>query len=116
MRAELLKLRSMPTPRWTLAILLAFFVGGIVASVIWGVGTDSAVLDLAVGLPGQIAALVVGSWMAGVEFGQNTLRRALSADPRRTHESPPPDMPNATLSRCGAERHDLRQKPVPQLA
>ncbi len=83
MRAELLKLRSMPTPRWTLAILLAFFVGGIVASVIWGVGTDSAVLDLAVGLPGQIAALVVGSWMAGVEFGQNTLRRALSADPRR---------------------------------
>lgn len=85
MRAELLKLRAMPTPRWTLIILIAFFVGGIVASVIWGVGEDNAVLDLAVGLPSQIAALVIGSWLAGVEFGQNTLRRILSADPRRVH-------------------------------
>lgn len=83
MRAEFLKIRSMPTPMWAGITLLAFFVCGIAASVIWGVGEDNAVLDLAIGLPTMICSIVLGSWIAGVEFGQNTLRRVLSADPRR---------------------------------
>lgn len=83
MQAELLKIRSMPTPFWTGVAVLVCFIGGIAGSVIWGVGEDDAVLDVAIGVPTMIGSLVLGSWMAGVEFGQNTLRRALSADPRR---------------------------------
>ena len=48
------------------------------------VGQDEAVLDLAIGLPAAISSIVIGAWMVGVEFGQNTLRRVLSTDPRRT--------------------------------
>ncbi len=83
MRAELLKIRSMPTPFWTGAAILLCFLGGIVACVIWGIGDENAVLDIAIGVPTMLGSLILGSWVAGVEFGQNTLRRALSADPRR---------------------------------
>lgn len=85
MRAEFLKIRSMPTPMWTGIALLACFVGGIAATIVWGIGEDNAVLDIAIGVPTMIGSLVLGSWLAGVEFGQNTLRRVLSADPRRVH-------------------------------
>lgn len=83
MRSELLKVRSMPTPRWTLIALLGCLVLGIGCSVAWGVGEDAVVLDLAVGLPTFVGSLVFGVWMAGVEFGQDTLRRTLAADPGR---------------------------------
>lgn len=84
MRAEMLKIRAMPTPVWTGIALLVCFAGGIVATIIWGIGDDNAVLDIAIGVPCMIGSLILGSWLAGVEFGQNTLRRVLSADPRRT--------------------------------
>ncbi|HRV59717.1 MAG TPA: hypothetical protein P5138_03750, partial [Solirubrobacterales bacterium] len=83
MRAEFLKIRILPTPRWTLFALLLCFLAGVGFSVTSGVGHDEAVLDLAVMLPSVICSIVFGSWMAGVEFGQNTLRRSLAADPRR---------------------------------
>lgn len=83
MRAEFLKIRSMPTPFWTGVAMLVCFVGGIAATLAWGIGEDNAVLDIAIGVPTMIGSLVLGSWMAGVEFGQNTLRRVFSADPRR---------------------------------
>jgi hypothetical protein len=83
MRAELLKIRSMPTPFWTGVAMLVCFLGGIAGCFIWGVGEENAVLDIAIGLPTMIGSLILGSWVAGVEFGQNTLRRVLSADPRR---------------------------------
>lgn len=84
MRAEFLKIRSMPTPFWTGVAMLVCFAGGIAATIIWGIGEDNAVLDIAIGVPTMIGSLILGSWLAGVEFGQNTLRRVLSADPRRT--------------------------------
>lgn len=83
MRAEFLKMRSMPTPFWTGVAMLVCFLGGIAATLVWGIGEDNAVLDIAIGVPTMIGSLVLGSWLAGVEFGQNTLRRVLSADPRR---------------------------------
>lgn len=83
MRAELLKIRSMPTPRWTAAALVVFLLGGLIATIIWGPGEENLVLDTAIGLPTSVASLVFGSWIAGVEFGQNTLRRVFGADPRR---------------------------------
>lgn len=83
MRSELLKVRSMPTPRWTLIALLVCLALGIGASVAWGVGEDAVALDLAVSFPTFVGSLVFGVWMAGVEFGQDTLRRTLAADPGR---------------------------------
>ncbi len=83
MRAEFLKLRSMPTPLWTAITLAAFFLIGLAACLIWHVGEDNDALSAAIEFPLLIASLVIGSWIAGVEFGQQTLRRVLSADPRR---------------------------------
>lgn len=83
MRAEFLKFRALPTALWTGAFMLGCFAIGLVFCVWKGVGEDEAVLDLAIGLPASIATIVIGAWIVGVEFGQNTLRRVLSADPRR---------------------------------
>lgn len=83
MRAELTKIRSMPTPAWCLVVVVVCFLLGIAATVVWGPGEDSDAIDVAVGIPTLIASIVFGVWMFGVEFGQNTLRRALTADPRR---------------------------------
>lgn len=84
MRAELLKIRSMPTPFWTGVFMIVCFLIGLGFSVWKGVGHDEAVLDLAIALPGAISSIVIGAWLVGVEFGQNTLRRVLSSDPRRS--------------------------------
>ncbi|MCP9488385.1 MAG: ABC transporter permease [Solirubrobacteraceae bacterium MAG38_C4-C5] len=83
MTAELLKLRCMPTPRWTLGAVAAVFV--IVLTVAWIAGPDdgATALLLGVGLPTQVASIVLAAWMVGVEYGQHTIRRALTADPGR---------------------------------
>lgn len=83
MRAELLKLRSMPTPRWTIVGALAALAVTIVISIIYGVGTDDAALGLGAELPSAVAVIVIASWVVGVEYGQHTMRRSLTAEPRR---------------------------------
>lgn len=83
MRTELIKVRSLPTPRWTALALLFCFLAGIAGTIAWGVGRDNDSLEVAVNFPLWIAALVFGVWIVGVEFGQDTMRRALAADPRR---------------------------------
>lgn len=83
MRAEFWKIRSMPTPMWCLIALLVCFVLGFASVLHWGPGEGSDAADLAVGLPSMIASIVFGVWIFGVEFGQKTLRQALTADPRR---------------------------------
>ena len=83
MTAELLKLRCLPTPRWTLAAALAALVTALVVAWIVGPGDGQTAFLLGVGVPTGIASIVLGAWMAGVEYGQGTIRRALTADPRR---------------------------------
>lgn len=85
MRAELKKVRSLPTPMWCLIAVLVCFLIGVVATIIWGPGEDAAAIDGAISLPTLIASIVFGVWIVGVEYGQNTLRRTLTADPRRGH-------------------------------
>ena len=85
MTAELRKLLALPTPRWT---LVATVFGAIVAIVVAilagpGDGKDMMPVQLGVGLTTTVGAIVLGAWMIGVEYGQRTLRRALSADPSR---------------------------------
>lgn len=85
MTAELRKLLALPTPRWT---LVATVFGAIVAIIVAilagpGDGKDMMPVQLGVGLTTTVGAIVLGAWMIGVEYGQRTLRRALSADPSR---------------------------------
>lgn len=86
MAAELDKLRFLPTPRWTLVVCLGFAVMGSVAALLDGSTRASTYVDAAeviTGLGTVIGSIVLGVWVAGVEYGQNTMRRVLAADPRR---------------------------------
>jgi ABC-type transport system involved in multi-copper enzyme maturation permease subunit len=82
-RAELLKVRSMPTPFWCLVVVAVCTLLGLAAVWEWGLGADLVALDVAIGFPLAIASIAFGAWIFGVEYGQNTLRRTLTADPRR---------------------------------
>lgn len=82
MRAELLKVRSMPTPFWCAIALAVFFLIGLAVTFVWGAGSDLDVLGL-IQFPTMICSVVFGVWIFGVEYGQNTLRRSLTADPDR---------------------------------
>jgi ABC-2 type transport system permease protein len=85
MNAEVRKLLALPTPRWTLvATIFAVTLAAIVAVFAGpGNGADMAPVQLGVGLGTTVGAIVLGAWMMGVEYGQKTIRRALSADPGR---------------------------------
>lgn len=84
--AELTKLRALPTPRviaaicfglTTIAALIVLVVQPSDHSVYRDVPTGPASLLVMVG------SLVFGAWVFGVEFGQGTLRRVLTSEPRR---------------------------------
>jgi ABC-type transport system involved in multi-copper enzyme maturation permease subunit len=85
MTAELRKLLALPTPRWTLlATVCGLVIAAIVAALAGpGKGADMVPIQLGLGLVTSVGAIVLGAWMMGVEYGQRTLRRALSADPSR---------------------------------
>jgi ABC-2 type transport system permease protein len=83
MKAEFLKVRSLPTPRWCFIVIAVFFLAGLIADVIWGLGPDRDLTDVTIGTPMTIASIVFGVWIIGVEYGQKTMRQALTADPRR---------------------------------
>lgn len=83
---ELDKLRFLPTPRWTLIVTLAFVALVFAIALFTDGGERSEYVDAAEGVAGlgsAIGSIVIGVWIAGVEFGQGTVRRALAADPRR---------------------------------
>ena len=83
MRAELIKLRAMPTPRWTALGALGALLVMLAATGYWGIGEDDVALGLGAELPTSVAAIILGTWIVGVEYGQRTMHRTLSADPRR---------------------------------
>jgi hypothetical protein len=73
----------MPTPFWCLAAVIVCALLGFAATWQWGPGQGIEAIEIAVGFPLAIASIVFGVWIFGVEYGQNTLRRTLTADPRR---------------------------------
>jgi ABC-2 type transport system permease protein len=86
MVAELNKLRFLPTPRWTFVVCLGFAVVGSVVALFDGSVRASTYVDageVITGVGTVIGSIVLGVWIAGVEYGQNTMRRVLAADPRR---------------------------------
>jgi ABC-2 type transport system permease protein len=85
-RAELEKLRSLPTPRYTVAAAAGLLVA--VMAIAWMVGPESwddyeTALEIAAGLGTAIASIVLAVWIVALEYGQGTVRRALTAEPRR---------------------------------
>ncbi len=85
MSAEIAKLRSLPTPRWTAIVVFGLVGIGFLALAIWGGENTVDYEDSVAALVGvtNIASIVIGVWVMGLEYGQNTLRRTLTADPRR---------------------------------
>jgi ABC-type transport system involved in multi-copper enzyme maturation permease subunit len=85
MNAELRKLIALPTPRWVLAATTGALVTAALVAALAGPGDgrDMLPVKLGVGYTTWIAATVLGAWMIGLEYGQKTVRRALTADPRR---------------------------------
>lgn len=86
MRAELLKVRSLPTPRWTAIVVLGITVIAFVLLLLLGTDKAADYTDTTEGVllgATSIGSVVIGVWIVGLEYGQGTLRRTLTADPRR---------------------------------
>lgn len=85
MRAELAKLRCLPTPRWILIVAGAFALLLAIGMAIDAPADARAYSDA--GLAGSavstIATLVLGVWIIGMEYGQGTMRRIVAATPAR---------------------------------
>lgn len=83
MKAELFKFKMMPTPRRAAYFLLGLILLAVV--LIWqtGPGDASGNIDIVLVFPTAIVSIILGSWIIGLEYGQNTIRRTLSADPGR---------------------------------
>jgi ABC-2 type transport system permease protein len=86
MRAELLKLKYLPFPRWTAAFLAgAVAIMGVVLTVVEPSepGKYVSIPDASVGLVTALAAIVFGVWVSTLEFAAGTLQRTLLAEPDR---------------------------------
>lgn len=86
MKTELTKVRYLPLPRATLAVLAAAAI--IVGIVLFAVepsdpGAYVSVPNAAVGIIALFAAIVIGVWMPTLEFGSGTMQRTLTAEPDR---------------------------------
>jgi ABC-type transport system involved in multi-copper enzyme maturation permease subunit len=83
-KAELAKLRFLPLPRITLAAqagLVVLVAAGVAAAGSGADFRDGAYISATVGT--TLGTLVLAAWTVGLEYGQKTMRRALTADPRR---------------------------------
>ena len=84
MRSELRKLLVLPTPRWTAAALISAALFTTVAILLFGgPGDDNLAQTFGLAVPAWIAAIVIGVWMPGLEYGQKTMRRTLTRNPNR---------------------------------
>ena len=83
MRPELRKLSVMPTPRWTAAAVLLSVVVATVMVALTGPGDDGLATAFGLEVPVWIAAIVIGVWVPGMEYGQKTMRRTLTRNPNR---------------------------------
>ncbi|MFN8216803.1 MAG: ABC transporter permease subunit [Solirubrobacterales bacterium] len=87
MKAELAKVRHLPLPRWTAALVAAATV--IVGIVLYAIeNTDPheyvSVPNAAVGAVALFGAVVFGVWLATLEFASGTMQRTLTAEPNRS--------------------------------
>ena len=86
MSAEIAKIRYLPLPRWITAVVLAAAVlaGGLLA--VFPPRRVDSYIDIpstAVLLVYTIGAIILGAWVATLEFGSGTLQRTLTAESDR---------------------------------
>jgi ABC-2 type transport system permease protein len=88
LRVELLKIRRLPTPRW---VFLVTFLAVLVASaVVIGLKPSGADLNwyadgptLAASIFGLVGAIILGAWVAGLDFASKTIRLTATMQPSR---------------------------------
>ena len=87
MKAEIAKIRYLPLPRWTGAVVAASAVAvGIILYAVEPSGADTyvAVPSAAVGTITLFGGIVLGVWFATLEFSSGTMQRTLTAEPNRS--------------------------------
>ncbi|MBN8866391.1 MAG: hypothetical protein J0H98_02455 [Solirubrobacterales bacterium] len=77
------KLIYLPTPRWTLAFVGAAVTIAAIVVAITGPGEDNLAPTFGLTVPTWIASVVIGVWVAGMEYGQKTMSRTLNRNPDR---------------------------------
>lgn len=87
MRAEIAKVRYLPLPRWTAAVIAAAIV--ILGIVLFVLELDDP--EKYVTIPNAVvepltmfAAIVFAAWLATLEFSAGTMQRTLTAEPQRS--------------------------------
>lgn len=88
LRVELLKARRLPTPRWVFIVtFLAILVASAVVIGLKPTGRDVNWFVDAPGLAGQImgpvGAIILGAWVAGLDFASRTMRLTATVQPAR---------------------------------
>lgn len=86
MRAEIAKVRYLPTPRWTAAVLAAItLIVGLVLIVVAPSNPDKyvSVPQTVTQFTVWIATLLFGVWLSTLDFGSGTMQRTLTAEPDR---------------------------------
>ena len=87
MNAELLKMRLMALPRWTVvALLLAVVATGVLLDIFPRDDAEGflGVMSTVARDATEIAAILLGAWAATVEFSAGTLQRTLTAQADRS--------------------------------
>lgn len=86
MKAEFLKLRYLPTPRWIAAALAsATLIVGVVMVIVAPSNPAKyiSVPQTVNSLSAWVATMILGVWLATLEFNSGTLQRTLTAEPDR---------------------------------
>lgn len=88
LRVELLKARRLPTPRWV--FLVTFLAVLVATAVVVGIrpsGEDDIwYIDgpgLAAEIMGPVGAIILGAWVAGLDFASRTIRLSATIEPGR---------------------------------
>ncbi|MFY9489006.1 MAG: hypothetical protein WAP35_09980 [Solirubrobacterales bacterium] len=84
--SELLKLRSLPTPKMIAAVCLGLTALVTLIVVVTSPSDPEVYREgprATATVATMIGALVFGAWMFGLDFAQGTLRRTLATEPRR---------------------------------
>ncbi|MFM8762537.1 MAG: ABC transporter permease [Solirubrobacterales bacterium] len=88
LRVELLKIRRLPTPRWVFIVtILAVAVASAVVIGLKPTGQDvNWYIDgpkLAGEIMGPVGAIILGAWVAGLDFASRTIRLSATVQPLR---------------------------------
>ena len=88
LRVELVKILKLPTPRWVFIVtFLAVLAGSVAVIALKPSGTDIDwyvdAPSLAAQILGPVGAIILGAWVAGLDFSSRTIRLTATMQPSR---------------------------------